>query len=292
MSQITAIVPMLNEVKRVRRCIESLLFCEKLVLIDSFSEDDCVEVARKVWISSGRLPVDLLILARSWRGFTEMRNESLKWVQTPWALWVDADEWVSKELREELESIKNSTSDSHSVYKMPRQSFFLNRAIRHGGWYPDRKARFAKAQSCYWLSGPRGADVHEDLVSRDARPVALLSGHIYHEPFLDQAEQNNTNLRYSQLLAEALYQKHLQKKRHRGYLNIYIILKVCIKFVENYVFKRGFLDGRPGLLIAIGSAQSLRWRLLHVNLLHRRSGNRANSLSIRSNDSRSHKGEL
>ena len=147
------------------------------------------------------------------------------------------------------------------MIQFPRQSYFLGQSIRHGGWYPDRKRRMAHASMAHWRSGPRQSNVHEDLEIRGGSSKLLTAeAEIFHWPFRDVDEQRETNENYSTLLAEGVAQNWKEQGKNAP-SKLYIAFKAGLKFVENYIFKLGILDGRAGLQIAIGSAQSMKWRL-------------------------------
>jgi len=278
--ELTVVILTLNEEDRIGRALESILIPARVVIIDSYSSDQTIERAQQLWRDLQRAPELLATVQAEWQGFTRTRNESLRWVQTPWVLWLDADEWLSPELCEELLGL-NKLPQERSVFRIPRQSFFLGKKIRHGGWYPDRKSRLARTARVEWRSGPGGADVHEDLFEKEVAPQSsaperhlklllgankatdkgtLLQGHIYHQSFRNVQEQEETNRRYSTLLAEGLAQSLIKaQRRPPSALRIYV--KTLVKFFENYIFKLGFLDGWPGFVIARGSAYSLYMRL-------------------------------
>jgi glycosyltransferase involved in cell wall biosynthesis len=258
---VTAVILSFNEEKRIEKCVASLETFEKVILLDSFSTDETVNKAFRAWKIIGRNENEFCLLEREWKGFTEARNFSLTWVTTPWVFWIDSDEWIERDLRHSLRTIKFQDLRA-DVFRVARQSYFLGKKIRFGGWYPDRKARLARTSNCHWRKGPRGADVHEDLFSKNEKNIErpIIDGHIGHEPFLNRKEQRDTNQRYSTLLAEGLALQY-QKKEKRPYTSVEMIAKVIIKFLENYIFKLGFLDALPGFWIALGSAQSLYWRL-------------------------------
>jgi glycosyltransferase involved in cell wall biosynthesis len=268
---LTAIVLTLNEASRVGRCLRSLPLGARAVVIDSFSSDGTLEAARSAWAEDRRDPTLLALIQRTWPGFTEARRSSLKWAASEWVLWIDADEWVGKALARELETLSEPRFARVGLLRVPRLSVFLGREIRHGGWFPDRKARLGRPQAIEWHSGPQGSDVHEDLVLRaDAQAAAgnapwetaelPRAAHLGHEPFRDRAEQEATNDRYSSLLAKGLAAEW-RRRGKRPYPAWWRALKVGVKFIENYVWKLGFLDGRPGLIIALGSARSMGLRL-------------------------------
>ena len=258
-----------NEEKRVGRCLRSLKgVADRVVVLDSFSSDATLAIVRKTWIEElGLSPDSLIVVSQTWKGFTVARNNSLAYVTSDWVLWIDADEWLSEGLQRELRyfCIQNP-SEWGDVFRMPRLSLFLGREIRHGGWYPDRKARLARARHCEWKIGPNGSDVHEDLWPLSGTERPLLKNALGHEPFLSEQEQFDTNDRYSTLLAQGLARKWRSMSRVAP-SNLKIAVKVIFKFFENYIWKLGFLDGRPGFLIAKGSAESLSMRLRKARAL-------------------------
>lgn len=269
MTALTVVILTLNEAERVGRALTSVPKGTRVVVIDSDSKDGTLEAARKAWLAKGRSENELALVSRPWPGFTRARNESLAWVNTEWVLWLDADEWIEADLARFLENDLARVDAGISILDIARQSHFLGRPIRHGGWYPDRKRRLARAARAEWRSGPRGADVHEDLHPQGDDRVATASGHLGHEPFRDQAEQEATNDHYSTLLAEGLA-KQWQERNRSAPSDAYIATKVGVKFIENYIWKAGFLDGAPGLRIALGSSKSLRMRLTKARELLRR----------------------
>ncbi len=264
LSPLTVVILTKNEEARIRRCLSSIKLLCPVLIYDSYSTDATLAEARKTWVDAQRPPELLALVQGSWKGFTQTRNETLKWVQTPWVLWLDADEWLSEALVLELQDL-GQLSCEDKIFRIPRQSFFLGRAIRYGGWYPDLKSRLARSSEVEWVSGPGGADVHEDLIEKReprsrAKSRPRFKGEIYHEGFKDQREQFETNQRYSELLALGLAARYKKEGRSPP-SHWWIALKMGIKFFENYFFKGGFLDGYPGFVIARGSAQSLGMRM-------------------------------
>ncbi len=263
---VSIVILTFNEASRIQRCLESVSEFKQIIIVDSLSTDGTLEKARKFWIDKGFDSGRLHLYSRKWPGFTKARNESVEWAQEDWIFWVDADEWLSPELIEEL---KLMTWPSARVLKIQRQSFFLNRAIRHGGWFPDHKRRLAPRLLAEWRPGPRSADVHEDLFLKsdtNHEEAQLCDGFLFHEPFRDYEEQESTNQYYSSLLAKGLAQKW-KLKGDVPPSDLYIAVKFGIKFIENYIFKLGFLDGYAGWKIATGSAMSMRWRLQKARAL-------------------------
>lgn len=268
---VTIVVLTKNEAPRMKRCLSSFIRAERVLLMDSMSDDGTLECARKVW-EELQAPADALTLVQvEWKGFVQTRNESLRWVCTPWVLWIDADEWLEDSLRDELEKFfeeQKDQKDVRAVWEIPRLTEFLGRKIYHGGWWPDRKRRLARTEACEWVAGPAGALVHETLVPRAeySPSIGRFRHALRHETFRNVAELEETNERYSTLLAEALAKKYLQSGRSAP-SRMGMFVKFGIKWIENYIWKRGFLDGYPGWVIARGSARSLYLRLQKTRIL-------------------------
>jgi hypothetical protein len=130
-------------------------------------------------------------------------------------------------------------------------SYHLGRWIRHGGWYPDWQVRLYDRRQANWSED----GLHEKV---RAASTGYLTRPILHWVFKDLSDQVATNNRYSTLGAETL-----SKSGRRFYL-FNLIVKPKVKFFETYIWKRGFLDGLPGFIIAVGAAYSvfLKWAKL------------------------------
>lgn len=268
---LSVVILALNEKERMKRCLSSVRDFQQVVLIDSLSSDGTLDEARDLWNGWGEDPNALTLVSRPWPGFTQARNESLKWVRSPWVMWLDADEWVSEELKVDLK-LKCATPEKipavDVVYEIPRQSYFLGRKIKYGGWYPDFKKRIAPTHLADWRKGPQESDVHEDLFLKTATRFERIAGaHIFHEGFRNEQEQRETNDLYSTLLAAGLSKKWIQEKKVPPSA-LFIFFKPWVKFLENYFFKLGFLDGLAGYKIAKGSAWSMKQRLLKARNLY------------------------
>lgn len=250
-----------NEEQRIGRAVTSVAnLGAKVLIVDSFSNDGTFAQVQLAWEAADRLPADLAFVARRWEGFVRMREWSLSQVSTRWVLWLDADEWIELDLAQWLHAHLEYLG-ADDVYAFRRQSIFLGRRLRYGGWYPDYKTRLCRVGHAEWRSGPRGAQVHEDMVpTLPGGRRRTIEAHLGHLPFRDESEQRATNESYSSLLAEGVVAQWLSANR-RPYGRVMIFAKVLVKFIENYFWKLGFLDGKAGRIIALGSAWSLRRRL-------------------------------
>ena len=235
MLNISLVIITKNEQHRLELCIRSVPFAKDVVVLDSDSTDQTREVAKSLGAR---------VFVEPWRGFGLQKQRAVELAKYDWVLCLDADEALSFALSSEIEAILKGSEPVVDGFECPRISFHLGRWIRHGGWYPDWQLRFFDRRKARWSS----AAIHETV---RASSVARLKGDIEHLVFRDLSHQIETNNRYSSLMAEEL--------RARGVRFSFakLLLKPWSKFLETYVWKRGFLDGVPGFMISVGAAYSV-----------------------------------
>ena len=240
---ISLVIITLNEEKNIERCIQSAPWVSEVVVLDSGSQDRTVELAQKAGAKT---------FVEAWRGYRDQKARAADLASNPWILSLDADEALSEELSQEIQDLwKNQLYETAGGYESPRVSFYLGRWIWHGGWYPDKQVRLFDRRKCFWSKG----HVHERVEGKDIRK---LNHPIRHWPFEDLNAQIQTNNEYSSLAAQDLV------KQGKEFSYLYLLLKPFSKFVETYIWKRGFQDGFPGFVISIGAAYSmfLKWAKL------------------------------
>lgn len=239
---LSLVVITFNEEKNIERCLKSVPFASDIVVVDSGSQDRTVEIARSLGAR---------VLVEKFRGFGAQKNFGAAQARHDWILSLDADEALSPELAREIEAFLDNNDETIDGFLLPRISFHMGRWIKHGGWYPDRKLRLYHRQRAQWNLSP----VHEAI---EAQRVARMHGCIRHWVFRDLFHQVETNNKYSSLGTDVLEQKS------ETFSLFKLLTKPLTKFVECYILKRGFLDGMPGFIIAVGAAYSvfLKWAKL------------------------------
>lgn len=231
---LSLVVITLNEEKNIARCIQSVPFASEIIVVDSESSDRTTEIAKGLGAQ---------VSLRKFAGYRAQKEFATQQASQEWVLSLDADEALSPELASEIQL--ELTRARYEVYRMPRLSFHLGKWIHHGGWYPDYQTRLFKKKAAQWVGGA----VHEHVES--SYPTGTLKGNILHYVFEDFSDQVHTNNEFSLLGAQALLEKGETFKISK------LALKPLGKFLECYLWKRGFLDGAPGFIIALGAAQSL-----------------------------------
>lgn len=232
---LSLVVITLNEEKNLKACLDSVPFASDIVVLDSFSKDKTKQIAE----SAGARFIE-----QSWLGFGPQKKKAVELAKYDWVLSLDADERLSPELQAEIRQ-QFERLDAKTGYLLPRISFYLGRWIRYGGWYPDYQLRLFNRQHSNWDQ----AEIHEKVI---AHQTAKFKTPIQHYVFESISHQVITNDKYSSLQSQSLFR---DKKTHFSVFRL--ITKPWVKFVENYFYKRGFLDGLPGFIIAVGSAYSV-----------------------------------
>jgi glycosyltransferase involved in cell wall biosynthesis len=241
---ISLVIITLNEESHIQACIESAPFVSEVVVLDSGSTDKTQEIAQKLGAQ---------VFSQEWKGFGRQKNAAAALAKNDWILNLDADERLSPELAREI-SERFAALNFQEVGVFPRRSFYLNRWIMHGGWYPDRQKRLYHRQHSRWDE----AEIHEKVI---AQKEVFFEKPMNHFVFRSIAEHVSTNNRYSGLLAK----KDFAAGKRFSYFRL--MTKPLTKFIETYLFKKGFLDGYAGFIIAVGASYSIFLRIAKLKEL-------------------------
>ena len=233
--KISSIIIAKNESNNIARCIESQLNCidEIVVLIDNGSTDNTFELASSY--------EKVICKKTEWKGFAETKKEALALTSYNWVFWIDADEEFTPELSDELREMKSKTV-SVKAFKVARRAYFLDKWIKHSGWYPGYVTRFFnKIYGSFDES-----KVHEGLLI-DGQ-VGLLKNDLNHytDPTIKHYFEKFN--RYTSLAADDL--------NNKGKISSLsdIILRPVFQFFKMYFLRLGILDGLHGLILAIFSS--------------------------------------
>ncbi len=239
---ITVTIITLNEEKTIASAIQSVQWADEILIVDSGSTDQTVEIAKKLGAR---------VIYNPWPGYGKQKNFAQNQAQNDWVLNIDGDERIPPELAAEIQSTLRQVTtktlgfEDLCAMSFPRKTFYLGRWIRHGGWYPNVLTRLGNRKTCQW-SEPQ---VHEELVVQ-GRTLRLQNA-LEHFGFPSIHHQILTNLRFSKLGSEDLHRRGASG----GLLKL--LLKPLGKFIETFFLKFGFLDGLPGFIISINAAHSM-----------------------------------
>jgi len=234
----------LNEEKNIGPTLDSVAglvrdLGAEVIVVDSGSTDRTVELARAHGAK---------VFVEDWKGYAAQKNSAIDKAGGDWILALDADEMVSPELAGEIKRVLTDGAAA-SGFWIPRQNFFLNRWIRHGGFWPDRKLRLFRRGAGRFEERP----VHETVKLTGA--TGTLRCALIHNAYPTLSGYIAQMNRYSSLGAEMAV-----AQGKRGFSFIDIVLRPKLTFLYNYVFRLGFLDGREGLLLHLYHAGYVSWK--------------------------------
>jgi glycosyltransferase involved in cell wall biosynthesis len=250
--KISACVIVFNEEAKIRRCLQSLSWCDEIIVMDSFSTDRTVEIAREFTPH---------VFQHVWLGYVGQRNLIREKASHPWILYLDSDEEVSPGLRDEILAEFAVPDRKYLGYEFPRLVYFLGRWIKHGEWYPDVKLRLFHKD----FGRTEGEEPHDRVYVRG--PVKRLRNPIYHYTYDDIRDQNETLNRFSSITAQ---QRFVNASAFKW---VDLLLRPLFRFIKGYFIKLGFLDGLPGLIIALTNSYGafLKYaKLWELNLRQRK----------------------
>jgi glycosyltransferase involved in cell wall biosynthesis len=235
MTPLSVVIITYNEEENIRRCIASAApVADEIVVLDSFSTDHTVEVAKEL---------GAIVHQQAFTGYGAQKNAATALATHDYILFLDADELLSEELLASIrqEKEKGFTADG---YTMNRLSNYCGKWIRHGSWYPDRKVRLVNRHKASWSLDI----VHESLQITSGAAPGHLKGDLLHYTYATVDQHMEKNNKYSRLSAQLLYQKG------KSATPVKLIFSPFWAFFSSYILRGGFLDGWYGWVIAINIA--------------------------------------
>jgi len=233
--KISVILITYNEEDNIDACLSSVQWADEVILVDSYSKDRTVEIARSY--------SNCKIFSAVWKGFVPAKQLALDHTTHDWVLWIDADERVTKELQHEVMQALRSQL-SYLAYDFPRKTFFMNQWIKP--WYPGRVIRLFHKQHCSFNNNI----LHEGLEVKTLCKTGHLKSDLLHYSY------NSLNQYFSKMNMYGKYGAEELVRKQKKFQSWKLLLNPFSTFVQFYFFKKGFLLGKSGLIIAVGSAYS------------------------------------
>lgn len=230
---VSCIMIVKDEERNIKACLQSLSWADEIIVVDSGSTDRTAEICKA--------HPGVKFFQRPWKGFGPHKNIALSLASSEWVFSIDADERVSKELASEI--LKTVANPSFDAYRIRRKNIYRGRWVRRCGWWPDEVLRLFR----------RGAAKFSDRVVHEALehggPTGTLEHPLEHHSYREAADFIHRVGRYSALGASQLS----GRGKRVGVLNI--LGRTALAFLRSYILRRGFLEGRTGLLIAFSTAE-------------------------------------
>jgi glycosyltransferase involved in cell wall biosynthesis len=239
-ASISAFIVCCNEERQIRRCLESVKWCDEIVVVDSGSTDATLSICREF---TDR------IFHQAWQGYVGQKRFALERCSKDWVLNIDADEEVSPALQSEIVELlardSQSAGQSPNGYYINRVVFFLDRWWRKGGWYPEFRLRLCRRSVTTW----GGIDPHEK--ASVTGQTVRCRGELYHYSFTDLADYVRRMNTLSSNAAGTMMRNGARPSITS------IVLRPLARFFKFYVSKRGFREGLAGLIVATIEAHSV-----------------------------------
>ena len=245
---LTACIVAGNEQDRIGPCLDSLAFCDEIVVV---LDDRSTDGTRALCEAAGAV-----VSVHAWEGFMAQKERAVRAARHDWVLCLDADERVSDALGAEIERLREQGFVERAGFRMPRLSSYLGRWQRHGSWYPDHVLRLFDRRRGHWSGDPLHAAPHVD------GPIGKLGGDLLHHPYRDFAHHLRKIDEYTTAMAERM---HADGRRARP---TDIVFRPLIRFVRYYLLDLGFLCGWRGFLLACLATHYGRMKYAKLLALH------------------------
>jgi glycosyltransferase involved in cell wall biosynthesis len=224
--KISVIIITKNEEINIEDCLKSVQWADEIILVDAESDDKTVEISRKYTDK---------IFIHPWEGYSRQKRFALIQVQNEWVLSLDADERITPELRNEIETKKGKNFDA---FKIPRKNYFLGKHITGCGWNDDYQLRLFKKSK---------TDITDNLVHESFfvnGKVDKLDNQMIHYTYRNLRDAITKMNNYSSLEA-------LQKYKTKNVSPIDFILHPASAFFQYFLVRKGYKDGKYGLMVSL-----------------------------------------
>ena len=246
---VSAIITTFNEEHNIAGCIESLLWCDEILVVDSFSSDRTPEIVRGY--------PKVRFFQRTYFGSASQKNWAMDQVGNDWILIFDADERCTPALQREVQELI-AASPRYEAYTIKRRVYFLDQVIRFSGWQHDRVVRLVRNGSARYPN----RRVHADMITRGPAPMLRNPMEHYMADSLDEYIRRIE--KYSFWGAA----QNWKDRRRSGFVQVFG--RSIWRFFRTYILQLGILDGMHGLVFCLLQSYGtyLKWALLwgwHVN---------------------------
>lgn len=232
--QISAVIITKNEERNIERCLVSLQgIVDEVVVVDSFSTDGTKNICEKY---------NVRFFQQEWLGYAGQKNYANLLATFDIILSIDADEALSEELRKSILFLKES-DNCNIIGNVNRLNNYCGKWIYHSGWYPDKKNRLFNRNNAKWTG-----EIHETLSFSKNSNHIHLKGDLHHYSYYSIGEHILQANKFSTLSAC----EDFKKGKRASFISMYV--KSLWKFIRDFIFNLGFLDGYYGYVICRVSA--------------------------------------
>lgn len=240
--KISATIITLNEEDKIRPCLESLQgVVDEIVVVDSLSTDATKKICNDY---------EVKFVEQEWLGYSEQKNLANTLASHDWILSIDADEVLSEELRKSIVEMKSDDDDNMShVYSFNRLNNYCGKWIHHSGFYPDKKIRIWNRNVGKWEG-----IVHEVIKFSTKVKEIHLKGDLLHYSYSKPEDFERQLFKFAEMRAQHYFKKG---KKNAQLLSI---ISPIYYFLQHYILRLGFLDGKEGFTMCRVGAKATRYK--------------------------------
>ena len=232
---ISVVIIAKNEAHIIANTLQSLQpVINDIVIVDSGSTDETVSICRQF---------NATVIETDWAGYGINKNKGIAAAKNNWILSLDADEAIDNELQQSL--LQLSLQDDTEVFNIRFKNFFCNKWIRFGEWGFDKHIRMFNRKKVQW----NNAAVHENLIFPDVIKITMLKGNILHYTVKNPIEYADKMNNYAMMNAKKYFDTGKKSNFFKQYFS------PLFAFLQHYIFRLGFLDGKEGFIIAKTTAR-------------------------------------
>lgn len=243
MKTISCIMIVKDEERNIKACLDSLAWADEIIVVDSGSVDRTAEICAE--------NPKVKLYQRPWKGFGQQKNMALSLASSDWVFSIDADERVSPELASEILGVVAKAS--FDAYAVKRKNIYRGAWVRRSGWWPDEVLRLFKRDKAKFSD----RIVHEALEYNG--PSGVFQNPLEHHSYEAAGDFIRRVDRYSSLGASQLH------ARGKKASTLNILARTVLAFIRSYILKKGFLEGRTGLLIAFSTAEVTFYKYMKLS---------------------------
>ena len=246
-TKISALIIVYNEVNHIEEVINNISFADEIIVVDSFSTDGTLEELAKF--------KHVRTIKRKFKNFADQRNFALQQATHDWVLFIDADERLTDQLKTEIITTINNPTDA-VAFMFKRLYFFDKKRIYFSGFQSDKTYRLFKKNHVTYIEDKI---VHE-MPQLDGKSE-ILKNNMLHYCFNNASHYKTKMEHYASLKALELF------KKGKTATTFHFIFRPSYKFIVNYFFRLGFLDGKAGFQICYLSAYGVYYRYKELEKL-------------------------
>lgn len=240
MNRCSAVIIAKNEEKNIAKCLQSLDFADEIVLLDTGSQDNTIDIAKSFGAKVYQLD--------KWEGFGLAKRKAVTLATNDWIFSIDADEIVSPELANKIKQVLQEPK--FMIYRIKRKSFYLGKQIKYCGWQNDYPKRLFNRK----FANFNDKKVHESVVGDVS--VGTIEQAICHYTY----PTIKSHLQKIDFYTEIASEENKDKK----YTVFKPITSFLLKFIKMYFLQLGFLDGREGFILCFISAFGVAVKYLKI----------------------------